>query len=69
MKRHIGGLYDKWHPRIEGQIRHTMGQHPKWFVFKNAADKETCVNSLAKRIVGEIIADSKIGNNSVDNVE
>lgn len=48
--------HDLWHPRVEGQIRHTIGCHPEWFNFKDEKDKATMVNSLAKRIVGEIVA-------------
>lgn len=48
--------HDRWHKIVEGQIRHTMGRHPEWFTFKDAREKQNCVNSLAKRIVGEIVA-------------
>lgn len=50
-------LHDFWHPRVEGQIRHTIGRHPEWFnlPIKTSA-KRDCINSLAKRIVGEIVA-------------
>lgn len=57
MHRKYSPLHNKWHKIVEGQIRHTMGRHPKWFVFKDETDKKTCINSLAKRIVGEIVAD------------
>lgn len=63
--RKQGKLYDKWHRRVEGQIRHLIGQHPEWFTFtkdKSPKGKNTqywCVNALAKRIVGEIVADLK----------
>lgn len=56
MNRKRTPLHDYWHRRVEGQIRHTMNVHPKWFSFKNETDKKACINSLAKRIVGEIIA-------------
>lgn len=49
--------HDIWHRRVEGQIQHTIGQHPKWFNLKNDSEKRTMINSLAKRIVGEIMAD------------
>jgi hypothetical protein len=49
-------LHDYWHPRVEGQIRHTIGQHPEWFAFKSPVHQRACVISLAKRIVGEIVA-------------
>jgi hypothetical protein len=48
--------HDYWHRRVEGQIRHTIGQHPEWFRFKDAHERKKLVNSLAKRIVGEIVA-------------
>lgn len=57
MRRKYSPLHDKWHKRVEGQIRHVINVHPKWFVFKNDADKRDCINSIAKRIVGEIVAD------------
>lgn len=48
--------HDFWHSRVEGQIKHTIGCHPEWFNFPNGYDKSHCINSLAKRIVGEILA-------------
>lgn len=48
--------YAFWRNRIEGQIRHTIHEHPEWF---NLPDEEThgrCVRSTAKRIIGEIVA-------------
>jgi len=41
-----------WYPRVEGQIRDCMYHHPEWF----AGDSERMINSLSKRIVGEIVA-------------
>ena len=58
--RKQGNFFDKWHRRVEGQIRHTIGQHPEWFCFKNENDRIKCINSLAKRIVGEIAADLQL---------
>lgn len=55
MKHKNTPLHQHWHKMVEGQINDCMAHHPKWFVFKDEADKETCVNSLAKRIVGEIV--------------
>lgn len=49
-------IHDFWHPRIEGQIRDAMFSHPEWFNVTSKADARTLVNSLAKRIVGEIAA-------------
>lgn len=48
--------HDFWHPRVEGQIRHTIGRHPEWFGALSSANRVKFVNSLAKRIVGEIVA-------------
>lgn len=53
MRRKISPEHDFWHKRVEGQIRHTMSCHPEWFTERAERD---CVNSLAKRIVGEILA-------------
>jgi len=52
--------HDKWHRRVEGQIRDCITQHPKWFKFVDDWDKRTCINSLAKRIVGEILTDQAL---------
>lgn len=52
--------HDFWHKRVEGQIRHTIGRHPEWFNFEEPYEKSNCVNSLAKRIVGEILAVAKM---------
>ena len=58
--RKISPLHDKWHRRVEGQIRDCMSSHPEWFVGVPEKQKIFFVNSLAKRIVGEIVADSKL---------
>lgn len=57
-------LHDKWHPRVEGQIRDCIYHHPDWFPLDDEA-RERMVNSLAKRIVGEFIADSKLATKSI----
>lgn len=57
MNRKHTPLHDKWHRRVEGQIRDAIHHHPEWFSFRNARERDTCINSLAKRIVGEIVAD------------
>ncbi len=44
----------KWHRIVEGQIKDCMFQHPEFF--NPEADKRIIINSLAKRIVGEILA-------------
>lgn len=49
-------VHDFWHPRVEGQIRDAIHAHPEWFRFTSEVQKRTMVNSLAKRIVGEIAA-------------
>lgn len=48
-------LHDYWHPRVEGQIRDCMHHHPLWFNLPQPIYKKQYINSLAKRIVGEII--------------
>ncbi len=48
-------LHAMWHRRVEGQIRDCINSHSYWFNFKNAWERGACVNSLAKRIVGEIV--------------
>lgn len=48
--------HDYWHPRVEGQIRDAMQAHPGWFKHTN----ERIVISLAKRIVGEIVAGARL---------
>jgi len=54
-------MHDFWTPRVEGQIRHTMGRHPSWFTALSKSERVFFVNSLAKRIVGEIVACSQDG--------
>ncbi len=49
-------LHALWHRRVEGQIRSCMQEHPEWFNFSNEGTRASCVSSLAKRIVGEIVA-------------
>lgn len=56
-KRKFTPAHDYWHRRVEGQIRDCMYSHPEWFSLVDGRSKEDCVNSLAKRIVGEILAD------------
>ena len=59
-KRKHTPVHDFWHPRVEGQIRDAIHSHPEWFSFTNERQKRTMVNSLAKRIVGEIAAASTV---------
>jgi len=46
-----------WHTRVEGQIRDAMIAHPEWFTEFTHTHKKQVLTSLAKRIVGEILAD------------
>lgn len=55
----INPEYQFWRKRIEGQIRHTIHEYPDWFC---APDKERLVRSMAKRIIGEIVAARASGN-------
>ncbi len=68
MKRKMTPLHNRWHRIVEGQIRDCVQAHPKWFNFKDDTDKKTCVNSLAKRIVGEIVAGSTLATVHDDSV-
>jgi hypothetical protein len=61
MKRKYTPLHNFWHPRIEGQIRDVIHHHPEWFTFKDKEAMKWCINSLAKRIVGEIVAGLETG--------
>ena len=60
-KRTYSPLHDFWHRKIEGQIRDCMNGHPDWFRVRDQMHREQIVNSLAKRIVGEIIAEIAAG--------
>lgn len=57
--RHKSPLHEYWWKRVEGQIRCCVKEHPEWF----AGDTEVMKNSLAKRIVGEIVAACTVANN------
>lgn len=50
-----------WRRRVEGQIRHAMNEHPEWFNLENDEVRERCVRSVAKRIIGEIVAGISAG--------
>lgn len=56
MRRKQSPFHDKWHPRVEGQIRDCIHAHPRWFSCGSEDDKKHLINSLAKRIVGELAA-------------
>lgn len=53
--RKYSPAHDFWTPRVEGQIRDCLYAHPEWFSVKEN-QKRHFINSLAKRIVGEIVA-------------
>jgi hypothetical protein len=48
--------HDFWHRRIEPAILETIKAHPDWFVIRVDEDRRVIVNSLAKRIVGHVVA-------------
>jgi len=50
--------YQFWRKRIEGQIRHTMNEYPEWFNLPDDEAKNRAIGSMAKRIIGEIVAGS-----------
>jgi hypothetical protein len=56
--------YQLWRKRIEGQIRHAMNEHPEWFNLPDAETKVHAIGSIAKRIIGEIVAGTTSGNNN-----
>ena len=51
--------HERWHRRVEGQIRDCMNMHPRWFQGVTESDRANFTRSLAKRIVGEVIAEMK----------
>lgn len=57
----IPTAYTFWRKRIEGQIRHTINEHPEWFSLPDEETRERCVRSTAKRIIGEIVAGTHTG--------
>ena len=62
----IPPAYEFWRRRIEGQIRHTIYEHPEWFNLPDEEERDRCVRSTAKRIIGEIVAGTVTGDNSGD---
>lgn len=52
-----------WRRRVEGQIRHTMNEHPEWFNVPTEAIRDRCIRSMGKRIIGEIVAGTPSGAN------
>jgi hypothetical protein len=59
--------YQAWRRRVEGQIRHTINEHPEWFNLPNEKIYDRCVRSMAKRIIGEIVAGTNPGDKSKGN--
>lgn len=53
--RKTSAAHKFWYPRVEGQIRDCMRNHPYWFSL-DPEDRRKLVNSIAKRVVGEIVA-------------
>lgn len=62
----IPPAYAFWRNRIEGQIRHTINEHPEWFNLSDEEERDRCVRSTAKRIIGEIVAGTRPGDNPGD---
>ena len=60
-------LHRKWHRIVEGQINNAINAHPQWFCFEDDTQRGNCINSLAKRIVGEIVADCQVVDDLVGN--
>lgn len=52
-----------WRNRVEGQIRHAIHEHPEWFNLPDEYSYKRCVNGIAKRVIGEIIAGTRTGDN------
>lgn len=61
-QKEIPPEYLFWRKRIEGQIRHTIREHPEWFNLSNEEIRDRCIRSTAKRIIGEIVAGTPTGN-------
>lgn len=55
--------YLAWRRRVEGQIRHMINEHPEYFDLPTEDAKARCIRSMAKRIIGEIVAGTPSGNN------
>jgi hypothetical protein len=49
-----------WRPRVEGQLRDVMFAHPDWFTDKARRNERSIVRSIAKRIIGEIVAEERL---------
>jgi hypothetical protein len=63
-RKPIPPAYAFWRRRIEGQIRHTIHEHPEWFNLPDAETQDRCVRSTAKRIIGEIVAGTRPGDSA-----
>jgi hypothetical protein len=55
-------LHDKWGKVVEGQIRDCIIAHPEYF---DLQFRKAMIESLAKRIVGEIVVCGQMDNNNV----
>lgn len=64
MAKPIHPEYAFWRKRIEGQLKHTIYEHPEWFNLKDENIKARCIRSTAKRIIGEIVAGTSVGSNT-----
>ena len=60
----IPPAYSFWRKRIEGQIRHTIHEHPEWFNLPDEETRDRCIRSTAKRIIGEIVAGTGPGDSA-----
>lgn len=64
MVKPIKPKYQVWRKRIEGQIRHAMNEHPEWFNLPSLEIKDRAIHSIAKRVIGEIVAGTSTGGNT-----
>lgn len=62
-KKPIKPEYQVWRNRIEGQIKHAMNEHPEWFNLRTQEIKDRAIRSIAKRVIGEIVAGTGSGDN------
>jgi hypothetical protein len=64
MSKQIPVEYQVWRRRVEGQIKHTIHEHPEWFNLSDNETKGKCISSMAKRIIGEIVVGRATDNNA-----
>lgn len=55
--------YMAWWAKVVGQIHCTVAEHPEYFT-EDEKLKSAMVRSLAKRIVGEIVAGGMVGDDA-----